>query len=106
MNDDLAVFLLARIAEDEAKARTLPPPNLRWAPARVLAECETKRLIIKEHGSDRWDCAVCAEEESFSEDSDGNGEWYRSAKHAPCPTLRFLALPYSDHPDYREEWRP
>lgn len=24
----------------------------------------------------------------------------------PCPTLRMLALPYADHPDYRQEWRP
>ncbi|WP_225794772.1 DUF6221 family protein [Streptomyces aculeolatus] len=24
----------------------------------------------------------------------------------PCETLRALALPYADHPDYREEWRP
>jgi hypothetical protein len=21
-------------------------------------------------------------------------------------TLRLLALPYADHPDFREEWRP
>lgn len=25
---------------------------------------------------------------------------------APCSTLRLLALPYSDRPGYREEWRP
>jgi hypothetical protein len=24
----------------------------------------------------------------------------------PCETVRVLALPYSDHPDYHEEWRP
>jgi hypothetical protein len=24
----------------------------------------------------------------------------------PCPTLRLLSLPYADHPDYREAWRP
>ena len=24
----------------------------------------------------------------------------------PCRPLRLLALPYSDHPDYREAWRP
>jgi hypothetical protein len=24
----------------------------------------------------------------------------------PCDTVLALALPYADHPDYREEWRP
>jgi hypothetical protein len=24
----------------------------------------------------------------------------------PCQTLRLLALPYADHPDYRPEWKP
>ncbi|MFF7130415.1 DUF6221 family protein [Streptomyces sp. NPDC008240] len=24
----------------------------------------------------------------------------------PCETLRLLALPYVNHPDYREEWKP
>jgi hypothetical protein len=24
----------------------------------------------------------------------------------PCDTLKLLALPYADHPDYRDEWRP
>ncbi|MEU5023581.1 DUF6221 family protein [Streptomyces milbemycinicus] len=25
---------------------------------------------------------------------------------APITALRLLALPYADHPDYRDEWRP
>jgi len=24
----------------------------------------------------------------------------------PCETVRLLALPYSQHPGYREDWRP
>lgn len=24
----------------------------------------------------------------------------------PCPTIRLHALPYFNHPDYREEWQP
>lgn len=27
-------------------------------------------------------------------------------KADPCPTVRMLALPYAEHPDYRPEWRP
>jgi hypothetical protein len=59
----------------------------RWDPARVLAECEAKRRIvelvldrpIRDHG----DC-----------------------KCESCWTLRLVALPYADHPDYRAEWKP
>ena len=24
----------------------------------------------------------------------------------PCETVRLLALPYSQHPDYQKAWRP
>jgi hypothetical protein len=52
----------------------------RHDPARVLAECEAKRRIVEMHAY---------QEEHFTPDE-----------------LRALALPYADHPDYREEWRP
>jgi hypothetical protein len=55
----------------------------RWDPARVLAECEAKRLLLQ-----REPC-----------DDTGVGD-------DPCHHLRALAVPYADHPDYREEWRP
>ncbi|MFH8926376.1 DUF6221 family protein [Streptomyces pristinaespiralis] len=75
-------------------------------PARVLAEVETKRHLLDEHQEGTLGCAVCAAPEDFDEDSEGNAEWSRAAKWWPCPTLRLLALPYADHPDYLEEWRP
>lgn len=70
-------------------------------PGRVLAECDAKRRIVEHHarvadpeGDDLADlCAVC----------DANGP---EAQGWPCDTLRLLALPYADHPEYREEWRP
>ena len=122
MNDTqeltLTDFLLARIAEDEAAARaaegpaqtpwratygrqvetardgylvtpedehsyTTDPPDdvalhiARHDPARVLAECEAKRRIVQ-NAQDPGDDLFVA----------------------------ILALPYADHPDYREEWRP
>jgi len=114
---DLTEFLLTRIAEDEAVARealpptewavTTPPPETpsltpivgtglsynveaarhigRWQPARVLAECEAKRQAVQ------WcdDDPLCHD-----------GGWAYTDKF-----LRFLALPYADHPDYREEWK-
>lgn len=93
MNPSLTEFLLARIAEDERAARAagtassgalavalLPEPTrlhvMTWAPNRVLAECEAKRRIVTLISS------------------------------PGMQTLRLLALPYEDHPDYQPEWTP
>jgi len=48
----------------------------RHDPARVLAECEAKRLLIERVGNPDW------------------------------AGFRILALPYADHPGYRPEWLP
>lgn len=130
----LVDFLLARIAEDEAKARAATPsPWLphdqgwvdaggewiicapyhgldisdqdaehvtRWQPARVLAECDARRRIVELHG---FDFAVPIDADSSWEEDTvcraDQAEW-------PCDTLRLLALPYADHPEYDEAWRP
>ena len=89
----LTEFLLARIAEDEAWAesglhgeqhkpygRTEPDD-----PARVLAECESKRDII-----------------GFVLAAESGIEQLRPDDRA----MRALALPHADHPDYQPEWRP
>jgi len=125
----LTEFLLARIADDEAVARQSNPHHnddiddwdaqtdaeARWDrqphgqrcawrlgegmadkckcnyPARVLAECEAKRRIVN-----RW--------------ADSFGQWNATqadaARAQKDSTLRLLALPYADHPDYDEKWRP
>jgi hypothetical protein len=134
----LTEFLLARIAEREAKARALlrdleaqieeedlgpdergpftPARMLSaqlWAhydgqtrrrsfargqqiatladPGRVLVECEAKRLIVALHKP----------ESGQHPDFCGH-----DLRELPCPTLRALALPYADHPDYLPEWKP
>lgn len=101
----LVEFLLARIAEDEAvlndaAARYSPTPGTelgiflgdwgddeRWIvdypPGRALAECVAKRRIVELH------------------DDQTGGGW----SAATDQVLRLLALPYADHPDFREEWR-
>jgi hypothetical protein len=130
LDDDMTLteFLLARIAEDEAVASAasigrhwtwdgpdllsdhigafrLPeciidteganPPDpegagvhiARWDPARVLAECEAKRRIVAEMAN----------------------YWVEGASRTgdlPEVVLTALALPYADHPDYRDAWRP
>lgn len=86
---DLAEFLLARIAEDAEVAEVTrameritgePTRNMFAAPTRVLAECEAKWGLIR----DATDVPTI------------------SMRRA----LRWLALPYANHPDYHVEWRP
>lgn len=119
MDQDLVMtltdFLLARIAEDEDAAQyalkyavggddydhhwrwvhlyKLKDRQLGWSsshhdgapnPERVLAECEAKRQIIelrRRKLADGWASGL------------GNA-------------IKALALPYADHLDYQEGWRP
>lgn len=100
----LSEFLLARIAEDEHAARKVSVPagpahgDALCSPARALYECTAKRMIVALHSispptptPDPFDTppALCAHD----------GTRY------PCLTLRALALPYANHPSYREDWR-
>lgn len=98
---ELAGFLLARIAEDETMAQHsldgdldhLPSVDANGQrlflgvtnPARVLAECEAKRRIIET-------CQVY--------------EYEVTNAYGYDDILQALALPYADHPECRDEWRP
>lgn len=121
-------FLLARIAEDEtvataAQERTKREPwwvdgpaqvsgkfwvyatgekfdepmvadhIARHGPARVLAECEAKRRIIE-----TLVLPYIAERRRLM-----NGQPSWGDEHPDL--LLLLALPYADHPDFREEWK-
>ena len=87
---DLAEFLLARIAEDEQYEQSPHADHNEHTYLRAMAEREAKRRIVELHHT-AGRSGLCDECHS---------------KVWPCPTLRLLALPYADHPDYREEWRP
>jgi hypothetical protein len=65
---------------------------------RLMVECDAKRRIVEAH---RWE-EIDYEDGSPLCSTDCEDCWQRP----PCHTLRLLALPYADHPDYREEWRP
>lgn len=101
-------FLIERIADDHSTANGielaahLVPPNmsgLYWGNGpyaevhitkeRLLAECEAKRRIIE--------IVAWSESEYYEADAAGPGD---------RRVLQVLALPYSDHPDYNEAWRP
>jgi hypothetical protein len=112
----LTEFLLARIAEDEeaAQGATIEPVGSgrtwfdgwsdahpvgrhigRWAPARVLAECEAKRLIVNLH----WP--------GHDEEPDPEGGCVECGEiRGHCLTRLYLAIPYADHPQFQPEWRP
>jgi hypothetical protein len=120
----LVDFLNARLAEDEASARAAEPgpwsstarhdegyvhdsdgsylvysegavdiPTAahiaRYDPARVLREIAAKRAILE--------LFAISNEEGF-----GGSEGWTLVRDA----VRQIAAVYSDHPDYREEWRP
>lgn len=129
---DLTKFLTARIAEDEQWALAaqdgdgyaewdnpstgvvqvaaggmdglvLVPRDMavhiaRHDPARELREVEAKRRIMEIHNAkDSWGmCLGCPR--------DRNGNMVVEVDE--CPELRALALPYADHPEYKESWRP
>jgi hypothetical protein len=98
---DLVEFLRARLGEDEQVAlggdRESPDMTYRlderlcWVsvtPARVLREVEAKRQTI---------------ERCLRAEIGDSGDF--GAITLAENVLADLALPYADHPDYREEWR-
>lgn len=104
------------VVEDECGALILPTDGgarpyqyqhiAAHGPARVLREVEAKRRLVALHapvtlrrrvGDQMGDVVAC----EYDTDPDGMG-WI----DYPCETLRLLALPYADHPEYRAEWRP
>ena len=71
---------------------------IRHDPARVLVEVEAKRRIL-----DDVLPTMQADELRIA------GEWgvgTDPVREASDDLLSLLALPYADHPDYREEWKP
>ena len=107
----LTEFLLARIATDESAAQKAFDTRKEWvvayipdvfygvvgmSGARVLVECAAKRAIM----------ALAATITDMA--GEISGEWPRP--HVAVidgePILRALAMPYAEHPDYDEAWRP
>ncbi|GHB55613.1 hypothetical protein GCM10010331_49310 [Streptomyces xanthochromogenes] len=70
-------------------------------PARVLADVEAKRLLLAEHLPSPYPMANSSK--AYCDCQAQDGVVYETY---PCLTARLLALPYADHSDYREEWRP
>lgn len=98
----LGEFLLARIAEDESRVREhgggVAHADALIQPARLLYECTAKRMIVAVH-------SIGPVAPSAHGPARGVTRCAHDGTRYPCLTLRALALPYADHPDYREEWR-
>lgn len=77
-------FLRARIAEDELDSWTMGEGG-----QRMRYECAAKLRIVE-----------------LNYFNDPGDDWSSGAESAHDDVLRLLALPYADHPDYREAWRP
>lgn len=76
--------------EDMADVAVRTPHCDCGYPARVLREVESKRLFLADHeGVHRCDWGEHRGDEVLG--------W--------CTTLKRLALPYADHPEYNESWR-
>jgi hypothetical protein len=110
----LVEFLRARLDEEKAEAARLAdvddypldPWSLQWeetgewnsyaylriSKARVLAEGEAKRRLINEY--ERVNARA-----QYPDSEGGMADGLELAVH-------LLALPYAQHPDYREEWKP
>jgi Family of unknown function (DUF6221) len=67
----------------------------RHDPARALREVEAKRGLLRRYGQ------LLENGRAHPDDLASSG-----ALLALHGAVKLLALPYGDHPDYREEWRP
>ena len=95
---ELTDFLLARIAEDED---------------RIVHEFDCERFNVTDYGTRQGKCdcdatgrlkAECGAKRRIVAELERDHE--RHSRESYWMILRLLALPYADHRDYREEWRP
>jgi hypothetical protein len=85
-------------------------------PAQALRDIDAKLRILDEHKPSPWTSPPVRRPADLPGDEtnvcitcgviDGQDDTQWIDGFYPCMTLRLLALPYSDHPEYREEWCP
>lgn len=102
--DEQAVAAVLWDAQPHAKRcawrmSELQEPCTCGYPARVLAECEAKRRILD-------DLAAHLEADYEAMESPIASAGWHAKTRALNGVVRLLALPYADHPDYDEAWRP
>lgn len=123
--DDLIMFVRARLDEDARDAESAgdswygynPEQQIafvseadarhiaRHGPARVLREVAAKRCTLDLHSTRHTVIDGFCTEDGGPCTHRGEVECTLCGETG-CTTTRLLALPYADHLDYREEWRP
>ena len=103
---DLADFLLARIAEEERACQAqlygrASTAEQLMSPGRLLLHCSARRKVVALHEIH----VVDAGRETMIDGESGSCRGARTERAFICPTLRVLALPYFDHPDYQPHWQ-
>ncbi|MEV6854736.1 DUF6221 family protein [Streptomyces microflavus] len=104
-DDSLMPFGCVAVTDYDADAKYIA----RHDPARTLREVEAKRMIVDAHGRDHECISLTGSGETNAIDGKPWALWepeHTADAERPCFVLRALALPYADHPDYLEEWRP
>jgi hypothetical protein len=101
---ELADFILARVAEEERACQR----RLRGTASdelvsvgRLLLHCTARRKLVALHEI-HFAAEGC---DAIIDGECGARRTGQSEREFVCPTLRLLALPYFDHPDYQEKWR-
>lgn len=100
---DKGAMVVASTGEGRERQNLVNAEHIaRHSPARVLAEIAAKRRLLELHAvRERGDgCVVC------DDGNDSCGCLSGPSWGYPCDTVKTLALPYADHPAYRDEWRP
>lgn len=110
----LVEFLNARLDEDEKIGRMLQRSSLgEGRQVRLLADVESKRAIVAAHGRTVDD--PYRDSENYIAERDGGihydcDQCYHDRDYGsipdkePCLTLRLLAQPFRDHPDFDPAW--
>ncbi|MEU4947712.1 DUF6221 family protein [Streptomyces lavendulae] len=88
---------MVQIADCGGAAYHLTPHIAHHDPARVLAEVDAKRRLLNEYEAARR-AAANSDQDNF----DYADAWVHALAHA----LRFQALPYAEHEEYLDMWRP
>lgn len=100
-------FLLARADEDEqlADSRLGRVGDLlglslgRRSVEQVLAQCEAIRLVVREYQGH-------VARGPLRPDDEESVKSHRGIVDALETSMRALALPYADHPDFKPAWKP
>ncbi|MBH5334630.1 hypothetical protein IHE55_07365 [Streptomyces pactum] len=92
-DDSLMPFGCVAVTDHDADARFIA----RFDPARVVAEVEAKRALLRMYEQPERSDALPESVNRFTASTQ---------RQVLDAVFRRLALPYAGHPDYREEWRP